>query len=114
MSEEFASYLKCLSIKLTHSSKYNPRGNGQNERYNGVIKKLIDRILKENHMESLDWELFLPEALFIQRSIVCETTGCTPHDRFLNYKRRILNTALSNRILMLPIRGQFVHGQADL
>ena len=57
ISVEFKTFLDSCSISLTHSSKYNPRGNGQNERYNGELQRVMTRILRENGLKPDHWEL---------------------------------------------------------
>ena len=88
MSTEIQQFLDGCGVEISHSSKHNPAGNGQNERYNGELQRLITRILKENGLDSLDWEHCLGEALFILRSRVCESTGSSPHDLFFRFRRR--------------------------
>ena len=88
MSTDIQQLLDGCGIEISHSSKYNPAGNGQNERYNGELARLITRILKENGLDSIDWEQCLGEALFILRSRVCESTGSSPHDLFFRFRRR--------------------------
>ena len=71
-----------------------PPGNGQNERYNGELQRLITRILKQNGLDSLDWEHCLGEALFILRSRVCESTGSSPHELFFRFCRYFADSDL--------------------
>ena len=82
MSTDIQQFLDSCGVEISHSSKHNPAGNGQNERYNGELQRLITRILKENGLDSIDWEQCLGEVLFILRSRVCESTGSSPHDLF--------------------------------
>ena len=89
MSEEFAQYFRSIGVKLTHSSKYNPRGNGQCERYNGEIQRIMSRVLRQEGLEELDWEGVLPEVLWIMRSVMCQSTGKSPHEAFFQFKRRV-------------------------
>lgn len=89
MSDEFSSYFKSIGVKLSHSSKYNPRGNGQCERYNGEIQRIMARVLRQEGMEDLDWEDVLPEVLWIMRAVTCKSTGKSPHDAFFNFTRKV-------------------------
>ena len=89
ISEEFKTFLNSCSISLTHSSKYNPRGNGQNDRYNGELQRVMTRILRENGLKPDDCDFVVGESLFILRSLICEATGKLPHDMFFNFQRRI-------------------------
>ena len=89
MSTDTQQFLDGCGIEISHSSKYNPAGNGQNERYNGELQRLIILNLKENGLDSIDWEHCLGEAFFILRSRVCESTGSSPHDLFFfRFRRR--------------------------
>ena len=89
ISEEFKTFLDSCSISLTHSFKYKPRRNGQNDRYNGELQRVMTRILRENGLKPDDWEIVVGESLFILRSRICEATGKLPHDMFFNVQRRI-------------------------
>ena len=88
MGIDIQQFLDGCGIEISHCSKYNPAGNGHNERYNGELQRLITRILKVNGLDSLDWEQCLGEALFILRSRVCGSTGSSPHDLFFRFRRR--------------------------
>ena len=46
ISENLKSFLLAHGIGSSHSASYNPRGNGQCERYNGIIWKSIQLALK--------------------------------------------------------------------
>jgi hypothetical protein len=78
-----------LFRSLTHSSKYNPRGNSQVERYNGELQRVVRRLLRERQLVEEEWEQVLNEALFICRSMVCESTKRTPHDSFFRFGRKV-------------------------
>ena len=41
ISEELKTFLNSRGIACSKTSRYNPRGNGQAERYNGIIWKSI-------------------------------------------------------------------------
>ena len=41
MSYEFKSWLHSLGVPTSRTTRYNSRGNGQVERYNGIIWKTI-------------------------------------------------------------------------
>ena len=41
MSYEFQSWLHCKGISTSRTTRYNPRGNGQVERYNDIIWKTV-------------------------------------------------------------------------
>ena len=63
-SQELKSWLHTHGVSTSCTTSYNPRGNGQCERYNGVIWKtilaaLISRIL----LQTTHWEAVLLDAL---------------------------------------------------
>ena len=88
MSEELRAYLLSRGIASSHSSAYNPRGNGQVERYIQTVWKSVLLSLKTHKLPTSKWELVLPEALHSIRSLINTTTNETPHDRFFKFTRR--------------------------
>jgi hypothetical protein len=88
MSDELKQFLTSKGIAASRSSPYNPRGNGQVERYNGIIWKTITLSLKSQNLPTEGWEMILPDALHSIRSLLCTATNCTPHERLFNYQRR--------------------------
>ena len=88
ISENLKSFLLAHGIGSSHSASYNPRGNGQCERYNGIIWKSIQLALKSKGLKQTQWESVLPEALHSIRSLLCTATNETPHDRLFGFPRR--------------------------
>ena len=88
VSKELKQYLMCKGIPSSHSTPYHPEGNGQCERYVGIIWKSIKLALKTRHLKEQDWEEVLPQALHSVRSLLCTATNSTPHERFFNFQRR--------------------------
>ena len=86
ISRELKSYLTEKGISTSNSSPYHPIGNGQVERFNGIIWKSIRLALGNHNIEK--WELVLPEVLHSIRSLLSAATNCTPHERFFNFPRR--------------------------
>ena len=103
MSTDIQQFLDGCGVEISHSSKYNPAGNGQNERHKGELQRLITRILKENGLDSIDWEQCLGEALFNLRSRVCESTGSSPHDLFFRFRRRYFPIQTSSFLQTMQI-----------
>lgn len=88
MSEQLREFLQERRVAVSRTTPYNPRGNGQCERYNGLIWKTI-QLAASTHNISLDnWENLLPVALYAIRSLLCTATNATPHERFLPFQRR--------------------------
>ena len=85
ISENLKSFLLAHGIGSSHSASYNPRGNGQCERYIGIIWKSIQLALKSKGLKQTQWESVLPEALHSIRSLLCTATNETPHDRLFGF-----------------------------
>ena len=88
MSSEVKTFLGRLGIATSRTSQYNPQGNSQCERYNGVIWKTISLALRERNLNVSKWEQVLQEALHSIRSLLCTTTNTTPHERLFTHPRR--------------------------
>jgi len=88
MSRNFVLYMNNLGIATSTCSVYNPRGNGQCEKYNDVIWSAVKLALKTRSLPISQWETVLPEPLHSVRSLLCTSTNSTPHERFLKFQRR--------------------------
>ena len=88
MSEELRQFLQGRGIAMSRTTPYNPQGNGQVERYNGIIWRTISLTLKTRGLSPADWESVLPDALHSIRSLLSTATNCTPHERLFSYQRK--------------------------
>ena len=88
LSAEVRDYLHSRGVATSKTSRYNPRGNGQAERYNGTIWKAVTLALKSKSLPMSAWEMVLPDALHSIRSLLCTATNCTPHERMFNFQRK--------------------------
>ena len=88
VSHDLISYLHQRGIGCSNTSIYNPRGNGQCERYNGIIWSSVKLAVKSRKLHISQWELVLPDVLHSIRSLLCTTTNETPHERLFKHKRR--------------------------
>jgi hypothetical protein len=88
ISNELRTHLLELGIGYSNCSGYNPRGNGQVERYNGTIWKAILCALKSRSLNENRWQDVLDIAVHSIRTLVCTATNQTPHERLFNYQRR--------------------------
>ena len=95
ISNELRSFLHSNGIATSNTTPYNPRGNGQTERYNGVLWKSILLALKTKALPVNCWEEVLPEVLHANRSLLCTATNATPHERMFKHPRR---TSLGNSL----------------
>ena len=75
ISEELKSFLHSRGIATSRTSSYNPQGNGQVERYNGIIWKTVSLALESRGLPQSNWELLLPDALHSIRSLLCTATN---------------------------------------
>ena len=88
MSCELKSFLSSLGIATSRTTAYNPRGNGQVERYNGIIWKTVQLSLNSKKLPIERWEEVLQQALHSIRSLLCTAINCTPHERMFSHPRR--------------------------
>ena len=56
LSEQLKEFLHGHGIVTSNTTPYNPRGNGQVERYNGTLWKAISLKLEENNLDTKHWE----------------------------------------------------------
>ena len=88
MSRELREFLTSKGIATSRTTSYNPQGNGQTERYNGIIWKAITMALKSRDLSTKCWQIVLPDALHSIRSLLSTATNVTPHERLFNFARR--------------------------
>ncbi|GFW88512.1 retrovirus-related Pol polyprotein from transposon 17.6 [Trichonephila clavipes] len=88
MSHELKSFLPSQGIATSHTTPYNPAGNGQVERYNGIIWKTIQLALSSYSMKTEQWEGVIQTALHSIRSLLCTVTNATPHERMFSHSQR--------------------------
>ena len=88
MSHELRAFLGEKGIATSRTTSYNPEGNGQVERYNGVVWNAITMCLKSRNLPTKCWQDVLPDVLHSIRSLLCTATNETPHERFFRFPRR--------------------------
>ena len=88
IGKEVKTFLTQHGVATSRTSPYNPKGNGQCERYNGVIWKTVLLALKSRGLPTSAWQEVLPTALHSIRSLLCTSTNCTPHERMFLHQRR--------------------------
>ena len=88
MSRELQVFLRDKGVATSRTTSYNPEGNGQVERYNGVIWKAITMCLKSKNLPVTRWQDVLPDVLHSARSLLCTATNETPHEHFFGFPRR--------------------------
>lgn len=88
LSREVQDFLTNHGVAQTRTTPYNPRGNGQCERFNQSIWKGILLRLRDLSLPVSRWEDVLPDVLHSLRSLLSTATNETPHDRFFRFNRR--------------------------
>ena len=88
VSDRYQKFLHERGIATSYSSAYNPKGNGQCERYNGLLWRAIRLALHSRNLRIEDWELVLPDALHSLRTLLCTATNETPHERVFKFPRK--------------------------
>ncbi len=88
LSREIKEYLSEKGIATSKTTPYHPMGNGQCERYNGIVWKSIRLALMTLSLPETQWEMVLPDALHSIRSLLSTSTNSTPHERFFTFQRR--------------------------
>ena len=91
MSEELKSFLHSKGVASSHTTAYNPRGNGQVERLNGSLWKTINLALESQGLPVNHWENVLLDSLHSMRSLLCTETNTTLHERLFLYQRKSTN-----------------------
>ena len=88
MSRELREFLSSRGVASSRTTSYNPEGNDQAERCNGVIWKGVTTSLKSKNVPLKNWQDVLPDVLHSVRSLLCTATNETPHERFFGFSRR--------------------------
>ena len=91
MTSKLKHFLHSHGISTSRTTPYNPEGNSQCERCNGVIWKNITLALKSRSLSIPQWEHVLADALHSIRSLLLTAAYVTPHERLFNYQRRSMS-----------------------
>ena len=88
MSDELLHFFLNKRIATSRTTAYNPAGNGQVEKYNGTIWKVVTMAFKTRGLPMACWQDVFPDALHSLHSLLCTAINCSPHERLLKYVRR--------------------------
>ena len=88
MSEELKGFLYSRGIATSRTIAFNPQGNGQVKRYNGIIWQTVGLALRSRNVFIVNWDKVLDVALHCIRSLLSTSTYCTPHERQFNFQRK--------------------------
>ena len=102
MSRELREFLTSKGVVMSRTTSYNPAGNGQVEKYNGTIWKVVTTYLKSKALPAEYWQEVLPDVLHSVRSLLCTATNETPHERFLGFPSRSLTGSSIPTWLTVP------------
>ena len=80
LSQEIMDYFSQRGIATNKTSPYHPIGNGQCERYNGIIWKDVRMALRTQNLSDTQWEIVLPNVLHSIRSLLSTATNTTLKD----------------------------------
>lgn len=88
MSQELTKFLHTHGVATSRTTPYNLEGNGQAERYIGIIWKAIQLALKTQGLKTTQWKEVLTDALHSMRALLCTAINCIPYERFFLYPHR--------------------------
>ena len=76
-SDLMKEFCRLCSIQQIHSSPYHPIANGQVERFNGVLKTMLRKVV---HDRPENWDRYIAAILFAYREMPNESTGFSPFE----------------------------------
>ena len=88
MSSDLKSFLLEKDIATNRTTSYNLAGNGLVEKMNGTSRKAVIMALKSHQLPNKAWQKVLGVALNSNRSLLCSSINCTPHERLFTYQRK--------------------------
>ena len=104
MRNELKEWLHGKGIPTSRTTRYNPKGNGQVERFNRVIWKSVLLGLLVKNLSISHWETVLCDVLHSLRSLLCTATNCTPHERmFLHLQKSSNGVTMSTWLRPDPV-----------
>jgi len=103
MSRGLCEFLSLKGVASSRTTSYNPEGNGQAERCNGVMWKGVTMRLKSKNLPLKNWQDVLPDVLHSVRSLLCTATNETPHEQFFGFSHQ--SSAAASIPTWLPTPG---------
>ena len=102
LSSDLTGFLNSKGVATSRTTPYNPKGNAQCERFNGIIWKSIKLCLRSRGLSDHMWTSVLGDALHSIRSLLCTATNETPHERMFGHPRRSMNGSSTPSWLSTP------------
>lgn len=75
-SEVFQRMCQLLGVEKTNTTPFRPQSDGQVERFNATLQKILSTTAERCHWE---WDLMIPFALMAYRATTHSSTGFTPN-----------------------------------
>ncbi|MGH0121890.1 UNVERIFIED_CONTAM: hypothetical protein FKN15_067186 [Acipenser sinensis] len=79
-SDVFQRMCELLGIEKTRTTPFRPQSDGQVERFNATLQKILATTAERCHW---DWDIMIPFALMAYRATKHSSTGITPNMMFL-------------------------------
>lgn len=116
MSAETRQFLQDNGVAMSRTTPYHPQGNGQCERYVGIVWRAVQLALESRGLPTTHWTTVLQEALHSIRSLLCTSTNSTPHERLFSFSRRSYSSSAIPTWLLNPgkvLLRRYVRGKSD-
>jgi ribosomal protein L21E len=82
----FKEICQLWDIQKTRTARYRPNSDGQIERYNRSLKKMLKSVIDDNHE---GWPDFLPYVQQAYNASIHESTKCSPNRMLFNTENRL-------------------------
>ena len=102
LSKRFLGFLQDWGVRPSRTSGYNPQGNGQCERFNGIIWNTVQSRLQQDKLPNREWDTELGPALANIRTLHSEAIGTNPHSLFCRFDRRCAHISPVKRVDWTP------------
>ena len=97
----FQGLCDLIEAAKTRTTQYHPQGDGQLERLNKSLVKILSKLISEHRR---DWADFVPKAVLAYNTSVHELTGYTPY-RVMFGREAILPLDAVLNLETSPIQG---------
>ena len=91
MNVALKTFLHQKGNDISHTTSYNPAGNGQVEWCNGTVWRAINIALKTHQLPVKYRHEVKSDALHSVKSLLCTATNATPHERLFSFQRKSIS-----------------------